>query len=215
MERGRLTGRALIGFDCEPVHASEADRNEQASLRAAFKSMVSLRTGRSKTLRLSNPGSRRPASKRMAHGLPSRCRNGKAMHNFTPITATIGGILIGASASAMLLFNGKVAGISGIFAGVLRPVKGDTLWKVFFLAGLFVGGLLLRILDPHAYDFGIIRSPSLLVLAGLLVGFGTRLGNGCTSGHGVCGISRLSARSIVATITFIATGAATVYLINH
>ena len=138
------------------------------------------------------------------------------MHNFTPITATIGGILIGASASAMLLFNGKVAGISGIFAGVLRPVKGDTLWKVFFFSPASSSAdCVLRILDPHAYDFGIIRSPSLLVLAGLLVGFGTRLGNGCTSGHGVCGISRLSARSIVATITFIATGAATVYLINN
>src|SRR5271154_960735 len=100
------------------------------------------------------------------------------MHNFTPVASTIGGILIGLSASAMLLFNGKVAGISGIFAGVLRPVKGDTLWKVFFLAGLFTGGLVLRFLDPHAYDFGIIRSPGTLVLAGLLVGFGTRLGNG-------------------------------------
>jgi uncharacterized membrane protein YedE/YeeE len=115
----------------------------------------------------------------------------------------------------MLLFNGKIAGISGFFAGVLRPVKGDTRWKVFFLAGLFTGGRALRFLDPQAYDFGIIRSPGVLVLAGLLVGFGTRLGNGCTSGHGVCGVSRLSARSIVATITFIATGAATVYLIKH
>jgi hypothetical protein len=137
------------------------------------------------------------------------------MHHFTPVASTIGGLLIGASASAMLLFNGKIAGISGIFAGVLRPVKGDTLWKVSFLAGLLTGGLVLRVFDPHAYDFDIIRPPGVLVTAGLLVGFGTRLSNGCTSGHGVCGVSRLSARSIVATITFIATGAATVYLINH
>jgi uncharacterized protein len=137
------------------------------------------------------------------------------MHNFTPIASTIGGILIGLSASAMLLFNGRIAGISGIFAGVLRPAKDDTLWKICFLAGLFVGGLLLRIFDSHAYDFGIIRQPGVLVLAGLLVGFGTRLGNGCTSGHGVCGISRFSARSIVATITFITSGALTVYLINR
>jgi uncharacterized protein len=115
----------------------------------------------------------------------------------------------------MLLFNGRIAGISGIFAGLLRPVKGDTFWKVCFLAGLFTGGLLLRIFDPHAYDFGIIRSPAALALAGLLVGFGTRLGNGCTSGHGVCGVSRLSARSIVATVTFIATGAIVVYLTNQ
>jgi uncharacterized protein len=137
------------------------------------------------------------------------------MHNFTPIASTIGGILIGLSASAMLLLNGKIAGISGIFAGVLRPVKGDTHWKVSFIVGLLAGGLLLRIFAPNAYDFGIIRSPAVLVLAGLSVGFGTRLGNGCTSGHGVCGIGRLSIRSIVATITFIAAGAATVYLINH
>ena len=137
------------------------------------------------------------------------------MHDFTPIASTIGGILIGLSASAMLLLSGKVAGISGIFAGVLRPMKDDTLWKVCFLAGLFVGGLLLCVFDPHAYDFGIIRSPGVLVLAGLLVGFGTRLANGCTSGHGVCGVGRLSARSIVATVTFVTSGALTVYLLNH
>ncbi|HUN57406.1 MAG TPA: YeeE/YedE family protein [Candidatus Binataceae bacterium] len=137
------------------------------------------------------------------------------MHDFTPIASTIGGILIGLSASAMLLLSGKVAGISGIFAGVLRPMKDDTLWKVCFLAGLFMGGLLLRVFDPHAYDFGIIRSPGVLVLAGLLVGFGTRLANGCTSGHGVCGVGRLSARSIVATVTFVTSGALTVYLLNH
>jgi uncharacterized protein len=136
-------------------------------------------------------------------------------HDFTPIASTIGGMLIGASASAMLLLNGKIAGISGIFAGVLRPVKGDTLWKICFLAGLIGGGGLLRIFDPHAFDFGIVRSPGVLALAGLLVGFGTRLGNGCTSGHGVCGVSRLSARSIVATATFITSGAIVVYLVNH
>jgi uncharacterized membrane protein YedE/YeeE len=136
-------------------------------------------------------------------------------HDFTPIASTIGGMMIGASASAMLLLNGKIAGISGIFAGVLRPVKGDTLWKVCFLAGLIAGGLLLRIFYPHVFDFGIVRSPGVLALAGLLVGFGTRLGNGCTSGHGVCGVSRLSARSMIATATFIASGGIVVYLVNH
>ncbi len=136
------------------------------------------------------------------------------MHNFTPFASLIGGILIGLSASAMLLLNGRIAGISGILAGVLKPVKGDTFWRGCFLAGLFAGGLLLRLVDPVAFDFGLIRPLPLLILAGLLVGFGTRLGSGCTSGHGVCGVSRLSPRSLVATGTFIAAGAATVYVMN-
>jgi uncharacterized membrane protein YedE/YeeE len=115
----------------------------------------------------------------------------------------------------MLLFNGKIAGISGIFAGVLRPVKADALWRACFIGGLLVGGLVLRWLLPNAFDFGTIRSMGALTVAGLLVGFGTRLGNGCTSGHGVCGVARLSARSIAATLTFMATGAAVVYAVNH
>jgi uncharacterized protein len=115
----------------------------------------------------------------------------------------------------MLLLEGKIAGISGIFAGVLAPSKGETEWKASFVGGLLAGGLLLRIFLPSAFDFGIVRPYSVLMLAGLLVGFGTRLGNGCTSGHGVCGISRLSARSMVATMTFIASGVITVYLVNH
>lgn len=137
------------------------------------------------------------------------------MHDFTPITALFGGVLIGLSASAMLLLDGKIAGISGILAGVTRPVKGDTLWRICFLAGLLTGGLLLRVLLPGAFDFGIIRPFPMLMMAGLLVGFGTRLGSGCTSGHGICGVSRLSMRSIVATVTFIFTGALVVYLVNH
>jgi uncharacterized protein len=137
------------------------------------------------------------------------------MHNFTPFASLLGGMLIGLSASAMLLLDGKIAGISGILAGVLKPVTGDTLWRICFLGGLFAGGLLLRILLPGAFDFGIIRPIPLLTSAGLLVGFGTRLGSGCTSGHGVCGISRLSPRSLVATATFIFTGALVVYLVNH
>lgn len=139
----------------------------------------------------------------------------KPMHNFTPFAALIGGILIGLSASAMLLLEGKIAGISGICAGVLNPSKGDTGWKALFIAGLLGGGMLLRIFLPGAFDFGIMRPYGTLVIAGLLVGFGTRLGNGCTSGHGVCGISRLSPRSMVATLTFIASGAVVVYLVNH
>lgn len=138
-----------------------------------------------------------------------------AMHNFTPVASLFGGILIGLSASAMLLLTGKITGMSGIFAGVLRPAKGDTLWKACFLAGLLAGGLVLRLFVPRAFDFGVVRSWDVLALAGLLVGFGTRLGNGCTSGHGVCGVGRLSARSIVATVTFIASGAVVVFLVNH
>lgn len=137
------------------------------------------------------------------------------MHNFTPVASLCGGILIGVSASAMLLLQGKIAGISGIFAGILKPAKDDTLWKLWFVAGLIAGGILLRIFLPGAYDFGEVRSYPVLAVAGLLVGFGTRLGNGCTSGHGVCGMSRLSPRSIVATATFIATGAIVVYFVNH
>lgn len=137
------------------------------------------------------------------------------MHNFTPLSALFGGVLIGLSASAMLLLDGKIAGISGILAGALKPASNDTLWRICFLAGLFAGGLLLRILVPGAFDFGIVRPLPLLTVAGLLVGFGTRLGSGCTSGHGVCGVSRLSPRSLVATGTFIVTGALMVYVVNH
>jgi len=137
------------------------------------------------------------------------------MHNFTPIASLVGCMLIGMSASAMLLLNGKIAGISGILAGVLKPVSGDTLWRGSFLGGLLVGGLLLRLSMPRAFDFGIIRPVPMLIAAGLLVGFGTRLGSGCTSGHGVCGISRLSSRSLVATMTFIASGALVVFVVNH
>jgi hypothetical protein len=137
------------------------------------------------------------------------------VHNFTPVASLFGGILIGVSASAMLLLHGKIAGISGIMAGVLRPAKGDTLWKVCFLLGLLSGGFWLRLFLPAAFDFGPARPFGVLALAGLMVGFGTRLGNGCTSGHGVCGISRLSMRSMVATATFIATGAIVVFVINH
>ena len=137
------------------------------------------------------------------------------MHNFTPLSALLGGILIGLSASAMLVLDGKIAGISGILGGVLKPIKGDTHWRMCFLLGLLAGGLMLRVLLPSAYVFGLIRSYPILILAGILVGFGTRLGSGCTSGHGVCGVSRLSPRSLVATGTFIFTGAVTVYLVNH
>ena len=137
------------------------------------------------------------------------------MAHFTPTASLLGGMLIGLSASAMLLANGKIAGISGIVAGLLSPTKHDTLWRLVFVAGLLAGGFLLRFFSPRSFEIGIVRSEGALALAGLLVGFGTRLGNGCTSGHGVCGISRGSKRSLIATMTFIATGAAAVYIVNH
>ena len=135
--------------------------------------------------------------------------------SFTPLAALVGGILIGLSASAMLLLEGKIAGISGIFAGILSPAKGETAWKASFVGGLLAGGVLLRIFLPRAFDFGIIRPYGTLVVAGLLVGFGTRLGNGCTSGHGVCGIARLSPRSITATGIFMVAAMIVVALTRH
>ena len=137
------------------------------------------------------------------------------MENFTPLASLIGGSLIGLSASVMLCFNGKIAGISGIVAGLLSLTKHDTLWRLVFVAGLLAGGFLLRFFSPRSFEIGIARSGGALALAGLLVGFGTRLGNGCTSGHGVCGISRGSKRSLIATATFMAMGAAAVYIVNH
>lgn len=137
------------------------------------------------------------------------------MENFTPIASLCGGMLIGLSASLLLLWDGKIAGISGIAGGLLNPTKGDTAWRALFLAGLLTGGLGFYLFAPQVFAITISRSAAALLVAGLLVGFGTRLGNGCTSGHGVCGISRFSTRSIVATITFMITGIVTVYIINH
>jgi hypothetical protein len=128
------------------------------------------------------------------------------------INALIGGIFIGIAVSMMLLFNGRVTGISGIISGTLKPVKGDFLWRLFFLLGLAAGGLVLAKIYPEAF---VQKSSALkidYIIAGLLVGFGTLLGNGCTSGHGVCGISRFSVRSMLSTVTFIAFGALSVII---
>jgi uncharacterized membrane protein YedE/YeeE len=128
------------------------------------------------------------------------------------INAILGGVLIGIAASLMMFFNGRVTGISGIVAGVIRPKKLDVSWRVSFLIGLLLGGIALRFIRPEVF----LQSSSALlgdyVFAGLLVGFGTLLGNGCTSGHGVCGISRMSVRSIMATITFITFGILSLYV---
>lgn len=131
-------------------------------------------------------------------------------HAFTPGPSLLGGILIGASAALLLLGTGRIAGITGILGEALRAQPAELAWRLFFLLGLMGGGAVLGRLWPAAFTFAPAGSGSRLVVAGLLVGFGTRLGNGCTSGHGVCGIGRLSRRSLVATAVFIATGMLTV-----
>ena len=127
------------------------------------------------------------------------------------IDPLLGGSLIGVAAAALLLLGGKIAGISGIAAGVLSPLRGDVLWRVAFVGGLVAGGLVLRLIAaPEVFASSASRSSATLLAAGLLVGLGTRVGNGCTSGHGVCGIGRLSPRSMVATVTFVVAGAVSV-----
>lgn len=135
------------------------------------------------------------------------------MH-FTPWHALAGGLLIGLAAALFILFNGKIAGISGILGGLLRPVKGDVLWRIAFLLGLMISPLVFALFRPLP-DVTIDASNVTLVIAGLLVGLGTRYGAGCTSGHGVCGLSRLSLRSLVATLSFMAAGFLTVYIVRH
>jgi uncharacterized protein len=134
--------------------------------------------------------------------------------HFTPWTALAGGLLIGLAAAAFVLLNGRIAGISGILGGLLRPARGDIAWRVAFLAGL-VGAPLVYALFAALPEARIEAGEGTLVVAGLLVGLGTRYGAGCTSGHGVCGLSRLSPRSLVATAAFMAAGFLTVYLLRH
>ena len=124
---------------------------------------------------------------------------------FTPYSALAGGALIGLAASVLLIASGRVAGISGVVGGLLTPKAGDRAWRVLFLIGLMGAGLALAAFMPGAMT-ATPRSLGWVALAGVLVGVGTRLGNGCTSGHGVCGISRLAPRSLVATLTFMVTG---------
>lgn len=137
-----------------------------------------------------------------------------AWHNFTPWSALAGGILIGLAAASFLLLNGRVAGISGILGGLLAPTKGDIAWRVAFLAGL-AGAPLAWMLTSELPPIEINASYPSIIIAGLLVGVGTRYGSGCTSGHGVCGLSRLSPRSLVATLSFMGAGFGTVYVIRH
>jgi len=134
--------------------------------------------------------------------------------HFTPLASFGGGLLIGLGAAVLLLANGRVAGVSGIAGGLLRPARGDIGWRLAFILGLLaapLGWLALQAMPPAQID----HTPVLLAVSGLLVGVGTRFGSGCTSGHGVCGIARLSPRSIVATLCFVAAGFVTVYVMRH
>jgi hypothetical protein len=137
------------------------------------------------------------------------------MANFTPVSAAIGGALIGLSAVLLMLFNGRIAGISGIFGGLINPHNSDRIWRIAFIVGL-VAAPLTAALAGHAVPMPQMPGSYITIaVAGLLVGFGTRLGNGCTSGHGICGISRLSPRSIVATCIFMVAAIVVVALTHH
>jgi uncharacterized membrane protein YedE/YeeE len=134
--------------------------------------------------------------------------------NFTPWSAAAGGVAIGLAAGLMILLLGRIAGISGIVAGLLQPIKGDAAWRLAFVLGLVASAAFLRLLgaaQTPIFDIGYGAT----ILAGLLVGFGARLGGGCTSGHGVCGLSRLSPRSLAATAAFMTSGALTVFILRH
>jgi uncharacterized protein len=133
---------------------------------------------------------------------------------FTPWASLAGGVLIGAATAMFVLLNGRIAGISGVLGGLFRPAKGDVAWRLAFIAGL-VAAPAAYLLVANAPAPTIDAGWPALVLAGMLVGIGTRYGSGCTSGHGVCGISRLSPRSLVATVAFMLAGIVTVFVIRH
>lgn len=137
------------------------------------------------------------------------------MENFTPLSAAAGGALIGISATLLLLFNGRIAGVSGIMNGVFCAPKNDRLWRLIFLFGLILGAFIFQLVVPI---FNVPRQNYpllLLVPGGFLVGFGSRMANGCISGHGICGLANLSIRSLFATLTFMLAGIMTVYIVRH
>ena len=133
---------------------------------------------------------------------------------FTPWSALIGGGLIGLAAAAMILLNGRITGISGITGGLLVPQRGDTAWRAAFVLGLILAPVVWLLAGPLP-ELRIDADYPLLVIAGLIVGVSTRYGSGCTSGHGVCGLSRLSPRSLMATLLFMGSGFATVFVVRH
>jgi uncharacterized membrane protein YedE/YeeE len=135
--------------------------------------------------------------------------------SFTPVSGLMGGLLIGLAVTLMMLLNGRIAGISSIVSGLLTPKSGDTGWRAAFVVGLLLGALafILAVGGPTQVD--VLASPPAILIGGLLVGFGTRMGSGCTSGHGLCGIARFSRRSIVATSVFFGVAMLTVFLTYH
>ena len=134
--------------------------------------------------------------------------------HFTPWLSLLGGMLIGLASGLFILFNGRIAGISGILGGMLRAARGDRFWRVAFLLGLIASPLIYALAAPLP-EMRIDASYPTLVVAGLLVGIGTRYGSGCTSGHGVCGLSRRSPRSLTAVASFMFAGFATVFVARH
>ena len=134
---------------------------------------------------------------------------------FTPLLSTLGGVLIGGSASLMLLLEGRVTGISGIVGGLFTPKAGDVGWRVAFVVGMALAGVVAATLAPATLAAETNRGPAMLIVAGLLVGVGTRIGSGCTSGHGVCGLSRLSPRSLASVMTFMGVGGVVAVLVGR
>ena len=137
------------------------------------------------------------------------------MENFTPVSGLIGGLLIGLATALMMLFNGRIAGISGIVGGLLARNGSEVGWRAVFVVGLLLGAFIYMLATGGALPVRVEASLPVMVVAGLLVGFGTRLGSGCTSGHGISGIARLSKRSVVATLVFMGAGIVTVFLTGH
>jgi uncharacterized membrane protein YedE/YeeE len=137
--------------------------------------------------------------------------------HFSPWSSLMGGILLGITAGALFLNSGRILGITGILEGLLAPKSDDSSWRLVFLLGMFAAPLAAKLLLPE----GLLHVPridaswAMVIAAGLLVGFGTRWGAGCTSGHGICGLSRLSVRSLVATLSFMGTGFVTVFVVRH
>lgn len=134
--------------------------------------------------------------------------------SFTPLSATIGGALIGLAAVLLFRLNGRIAGISGITHGLLASEGAELVWRVLFVAGLIAGGLIYGLVSSNPITAPPPIPMPLVILAGLIVGAGTRLGSGCTSGHGICGIARFSIRSIIATATFLACGVVTATIVH-
>ncbi len=135
--------------------------------------------------------------------------------SFSPASGFLGGVLIGLAAVLLLLANGRIAGVSGIVNGLLSRKPGDIGWRVAFVLGLWLGALVYWAARGALFELELLATPGVMIVAGFLVGYGTRLGSGCTSGHGVCGIARFSPRSMVATVVFMASGIATAYVVRH